>query len=727
MGYTLTDILHRFRLAGAPVAYGDGTKYIVHCPTAAHPHGDRHPSAALIVHANGYVEPVCGKGCTATDILGAVGLPYPLRVTDDVEPVGATTRAQRARRKNTQPAPVTTVSPLVKQGEHSSKPHAHAATDARACDDWEPLQRLRPPGEGWELLRPVEAYPLRASYPGDIVAVKYRADWVNPETGERKKDFRVKWRAQECRLSELPLYFAGRLTGPDMEAPQLPRVSVVLEGERKAFYALLLWLHGGRERLHPELAPHAAFWGGYGANIVPTVEAMAATLWCDNADTDAVVFAPDNDEAGRKWCARMVERAQQAAQATGKALKLYVLEWAQAPEGGDLADLFERALTPTADGLGYVMDPDADPWAEVDVWRAAEWLEAHGFATDTQDTDPDTDTATQDNALDWLLSCDSYSDLEQLRESTPRVWLPVLGLEGVIAKGEVALVVAGPKVGKTTLLAQVVSQWDARVLYCTEEAREMWGERVFELPERYKTDNVHVGRTTMATGDEWAKRVRDAAAAGYEVIVLDTLRWLVRYNSENDAKETQNAIGPIAEAARVCGVTLVLVHHRNKYGDKDNSTAGSNALDAIADVIIRLETDKTGNERRRILDVTGRVRKASFNCVLDLTDAGEYVVVGDVATVRRHELETIVLEACSDTWETLKEIADRCAMQNGTAPSESVLRAILTKLTDRGLLECRQSPERNSAGRRPKQWRRVQYVEPVTPDELQRYTIPDGF
>jgi KaiC/GvpD/RAD55 family RecA-like ATPase len=298
----------------------------------------------------------------------------------------------------------------------------------------------------------------------------------------------------------------------------------------------------------------------------------------------------------------------------------------------------------------------------------------------------------------------------------------------VVAKGEVALVVAGPKVGKTTFLTQVVSQWDARVLYCTEESREMWGDRVIEeLPDHCKTDNVRVGRTTMAAGDEWAKRVRDAAAAGYEVIVLDTLRALTRYRDECDAKETQNAIGPIAEAARVYGVTVVLVHHRNKYADKDNGTAGSNALDGIADVIIRLEPDRTGNERRRIMYVSGRVRKGAFNRVLDFTDAGEYVVVGDVAAVRRQELESIVLEACTDNWETLKEIADRCAMQNGTAPSESTLRALLVKLTDRGALECRESPERNSAGRRPKQWRRAQYVEPATPDELQRYTIPDGF
>jgi KaiC/GvpD/RAD55 family RecA-like ATPase len=597
--------------------------------------------------------------------------------------------------------------------------------DARP-NAFEIMQKFRSPGDCWVLRPPIDVYPIVSSYTddGERVATKYRVDWVHTETGERRKDFRVEWLGEKRPLSELPLYLAARLPASVEPVSTPPRVSVILEGERKALQAALLWLHDGLERHHPEIAQHATFWGGYGSNVIPTPDAMAATLWNNFADTDTVVFAPDNDEAGRRWCANMIARAREVSQQTGRPLKLYVLEWRSAPEGGDLADLFERSLRPTADGFYLAMEPDADPWAELDVWRAAEWLEAHA---DTQDAD--TGTEAQDNALDWLLSCDSYSDLEELRERTPRVWLPVLGLEGVIAKGEVALVVAGPKVGKTTFLTQVVSQWDARVLYCTEESREMWGDRVIEeLPDNCKTDNVRVGRTTMAAGDEWAKRVRDAAAAGYEVIVLDTLRALTRYRDECDAKETQNAIGPIAEAARVCGVTVVLVHHRNKYADKDNGTAGSNALDGIADVIIRLEPDRTGNERRRIMYVSGRVRKGAFNRVIDFTDAGEYVVVGDVAAVRRQELESIVLEACTDTWETLKEIADRCAMQNAVAPSERHVREVLKRLTDKGELECRESSERSGSGRPPKQYRRRQLFEPAdAPPETPNQTAVQNY
>jgi KaiC/GvpD/RAD55 family RecA-like ATPase len=569
-------------------------------------------------------------------------------------------------------------------------------------------------------------YALRAHYLGDPIALKYRADWVHKQTGERKKDFTVVWLGQKRPLSELPLYRVRF----DRRRAELPHVSVIFEGERKAVWAALLWEHNGRERLHPELAPDAEFFGGYGANVVPTVEAMAATLWSDVVHSDTVVFAPDNDAAGHKWCARMIERAQQAAQAAGKALKLYVLEWTQAPEGGDLADLCERTLIPLPGGR-YMLDQDAaDPWAEIEVWRAAEWLEAHGFAAPAQEhnTEPATPTLPE-----WLQGALTLEELEQIAEQEPPVWLPVLGVEGIVCEGDVVLVVGGPKVGKTESGLRIVAGWDMPVLYCTEESRRKWAQRAKKLPACYKNGNVRVvSLYTMATGDEWAQRVRDAAAAGYKVIAIDTMRALVYYQNESDNKQAQLAVGPIAGAARECGVTLVLVHHRNKYSSTEQGTSGGNAIDGLADVILRLEPDRSGNKQRLVLHASGRVIESTDH-VLEWSSARELAVVGDVATVRQHELEAIVLEACTDTWESLQEIAARCELQHGSAPGDRALRSTLNKLTDRGALECRESPEHSGKGRPPKQWRRAQYVEPApAPDMLhvngrQQYTIPDGW
>jgi len=376
-----------------------------------------------------------------------------------------------------------------------------------------------------------------------------------------------------------------------------------------------------------------------------------------------------------------------------------------------------------------MLDQDAaDPWAEIEVWRAAEWLEAHGFAAPDQEPAQEHSTEPATPALpEWLQRALTLEALEQIAEQEPPVWLPVLGVEGIVCEGDVVLVVGGPKVGKTESTLRIVAGWDVPVLYCTEESRRKWARRAQKLPERYKTSNVHVVPLySMATGDEWAQRVRDAVAAGYKVIVIDTMRALVYYRNESDNKEAQLAVGPIAAAARECGVTLVLVHHRNKHGVTEQGTSGGNAIDGLADVILRLEPDRSGNKQRHTLHASGRVIDAT-DLVLERSDAWELTVVGDVATVRRHDLEAIVLEACTDTWETAKEIAARCELQHGTAPSDRALRHMLEALTDRGALECRESPEHSGKGRPPKQWRRVQYVEPVTPDELQRYTIPDGF
>jgi len=482
----------------------------------------------------------------------------------------------------------------------------------------------------------------------------------------------------------------------------------------------LLWLHDGRERLYPEFAPHATFWGGYGSNVIPTPDAMAATLWNNFADTDTVVFAPDNDEAGRRWCANMIARAREAAQQAGRTLKLYVLEWRSAPEGGDLADLFDRSLRPTADGLGYVMDPDADPWAELDVWRAAEWLEAHGFSAPEQEHKPEPETEQEPATpalAEWLRKVKTFAELKQMAREKPREWLPVLGMDGIISVGDIVLVVGSPKSGKTEFVVRTVSEWEFPVLYCTEEAPEKWAQRLEKLPSRYDTENVHVVSVPMATGEEWVKRLREAAAAGYRGIVIDTVRAQVYYRDENDNKEAQITVGAIAAAARELGLTVLFTQHRNKYGGREQGTAGANALDGIMDVIIRLEHDNRGNANRRVLYANGRVMDP-VERVIEWAN-GELSVVGDAGAVVHREIEAMVLEACTEEWETCEQIRERCRVQNAVAPSERRVREALKRLTDMGELECRESPERSGSGRLPKQYRRRQLFEPAdAPPEI---------
>lgn len=194
--------------------------------------------------------------------------------------------------------------------------------------------------------------------------------------------------------------------------------------------------------------------------------------------------------------------------------------------------------------------------------------------------------------------------------------------EGFIPFSAVSLLEAGPKAGKTTLLAHLfgaISRGEpsflgagltpTKVLIVTEEPRSVWKGRLDQYGLNPDLIHVQAGQGQSPrpfrgnpTDDEWkgfvdhlVHQVRDR---GYGLVVIDTLDKFWPVEDENSATQVNRSLVPLRSVADE-GAAVLLVHHSNKSGGKDGrSIRGSSAIGGFADVIITLERVSKPNRRR---------------------------------------------------------------------------------------------------------------------------------
>jgi hypothetical protein len=229
--------------------------------------------------------------------------------------------------------------------------------------------------------------------------------------------------------------------------------------------------------------------------------------------------------------------------------------------------------------------------------------------------------------LSELLSSDAEHELE---------YVPLLGVDGLIARGTLTLLGAHPKAGKTTLLIHACRAWvqqNLRVVYLSEDSRAVWRERVKRFPE---LNALILNAIPRAHPENWARAVRELEP---DIVIVDTIRRFMPAKDENDSASVSLALAPFVDLQQELPRTaIVLVHHTKKSLSSDGEItdiAGSHAFTAEVDAILLLAPVREHKRQRILTPIAGRLWTLSPEpLVLELSEDGsEYRVVGTAEEV----------------------------------------------------------------------------------------------
>ncbi len=218
-------------------------------------------------------------------------------------------------------------------------------------------------------------------------------------------------------------------------------------------------------------------------------------------------------------------------------------------------------------------------------------------------------------------------------------------VEDRIPVGSVCLLVAKPKVGKTTAarhLAVAVARGDewlgsqcrcGVVWYLALEGRKADHLAHFRQlglsDEEAERVQCYIGPAKPGVLPSMMARAKDEKPS---LIIVDTLQRLLQVRSMDDYAEVTKAFDPLIACARETGAALLLIHHAGKMVDREalDTVLGSTAIAGSVDntlILAKLAGFRTLTTRQRIgpdleeyvikLQSDGRV------CLGDLREAAE--------------------------------------------------------------------------------------------------------
>jgi hypothetical protein len=296
--------------------------------------------------------------------------------------------------------------------------------------------------------------------------------------------------------------------------------------------------------------------------------------------------------------------------------------------------------------------------------------------------------------LSDLLSSDAEHELE---------YVPLLGIDGLIARGTLTLLGAHPKAGKTTLLIHACRAWvqqNLRVVYLSEDSRAVWRERVKRFPE---LNALILNAIPRAHPENWARAIRELEP---DIVIVDTIRRFMPPKDENDSASVSLALTPFVDLQQELPRTaIVLVHHTKKSLSSEGEItdiAGSHAFTAEVDAILLLAPVREHKRQRILTPLAGRLWTLSPEpLVLELSeDASDYRVVGTAEEVlpETHARSTKekILQAIRALGKATAEEVFEHLRSSGEVVASSHVRNLLAELVHEGVVEREGDGKRGS-------------------------------
>ena len=223
----------------------------------------------------------------------------------------------------------------------------------------------------------------------------------------------------------------------------------------------------------------------------------------------------------------------------------------------------------------------------------------------------------------------SFPDLKEKYKGYKIPWV----LKPFLARGEVTLLAAGPKVGKTTLALQCAHRittglpWEfsktkkrvrgAVLYYSLETSAAVLVARIRALVEATALmdfpPNFFVVAPEMTTGLNWEQILKDVVQTKAAVVIIDNILGADLKADINKAEEVAKIMNTAYDLARGANVSVMLIHHTRKGQRMDllikdikagtaevsmDDVSGSRMFTARAAIVVQLTN--MGKRERRI-------------------------------------------------------------------------------------------------------------------------------
>jgi hypothetical protein len=189
----------------------------------------------------------------------------------------------------------------------------------------------------------------------------------------------------------------------------------------------------------------------------------------------------------------------------------------------------------------------------------------------------------------WVTIGDLLSESEE-----PPKWL----VDGMLPEAGTSLLVAKPKVGKSTLAQNLLLSvalgepflgrevMCGPVLYLAHEEKRAELRRRFRAMGAQDGDRIEFFISRAPEGAiEWLRMKTEERKP--VLIVVDTFQRFARLKDLNDYAAVTNALDPLTHLARESGAHLMLVHHEKKAGGNDgDGVLGSTGLFGGVDTLL---------------------------------------------------------------------------------------------------------------------------------------------
>lgn len=226
---------------------------------------------------------------------------------------------------------------------------------------------------------------------------------------------------------------------------------------------------------------------------------------------------------------------------------------------------------------------------------------------------------------------------------------------GYLARRNLTLLSAEPKMGKSTLLFDFLKKMNAGQpclgLSTTSVPTALLTEESLPLL-KMRRDSLDLSTLplsvfTLRPGLTWPlaiARLKQKAVAGAKLLVVDTLSRFWGVADENDAAQVVRAMAPLVALTRAHDAAVLIIHHvRKAGGPAGRAVRGSNALTGAVDISIDLtRMNPYDKSNRRRLESLSRYGETPDTLYVERADTGY-----DLAEEQTGQLEQELLRFIS--------------------------------------------------------------------------------
>lgn len=238
-------------------------------------------------------------------------------------------------------------------------------------------------------------------------------------------------------------------------------------------------------------------------------------------------------------------------------------------------------------------------------------------------------------------------------------------VDGLLARGQLAVLGGRAKSGKSWLVAQLAQALDTgqpflgravtpgRVLYLPLEDKRarlkrratLLGWTPASAMFRYKMPRLNGPNGESGPG----LQLIDQVARDYDVMLIDTLIATLDGNiSENDNTQMAAIINGLSDITRATNCAILLVHHTNKGMSDDvfNLLRGASAIRGAYDVGLMM--DRRQGEREAVLHIEARDFESGGLTIRQRDNGSGWDVVGEAQEIQRIRVGRTVIEALEE-------------------------------------------------------------------------------